>query len=153
MPSCPHCMYNRLIINDLYDNSKNICFHLYSHALITFRNRYSRNLLVFSYIFFFYKLFRLDTKQIFSGFFLAIIRIKTLYFHRMIAYKVPVVVKKIKTFLKKLFCLFLKALDSFKNVLIFDVEFYSGHIRFHIRPHEFVRTYNYMGRTCKKHVF
>ena len=40
-----------------------------------------------------------------------------------------------------------------KNVLIFDVEFYSGHIRFHIRPHEFVRTYNYMGRTCKKHVF
>ena len=36
MPSCPHCMYNRLIINDLYDNSKNICFHLYSHALLCF---------------------------------------------------------------------------------------------------------------------
>lgn len=36
MPSCPHCMYNRLIINDLYDNSKNICFHLYSHALTMF---------------------------------------------------------------------------------------------------------------------
>ena len=27
--------------------------------------------------------------------------------------------------------------------------FITGHIRFHIRPHEFVRTYNYMGRTCK----
>ena len=68
--------------------------------------------------------------------------------------------KKIKTFLKKLLFFFKKAVIFFwkfliflKNVLIFDVEFYSGHIRFHIRPHEFVRTYNYMGRTCKKHVF
>ena len=24
MPSCPHCMYNGFIMNDLYDNSKKI---------------------------------------------------------------------------------------------------------------------------------
>ena len=29
-----------------------------------------------------------------------------IYFHRMTAYKVPVIVKKIKTFLKKLFVFF-----------------------------------------------
>nr|DAO76039.1 MAG TPA: hypothetical protein [Caudoviricetes sp.] len=36
MPSCPHCLYNRLIINNLYAYSKNICSHLCSHALIVF---------------------------------------------------------------------------------------------------------------------
>ena len=36
MPSCPHCMYNGFIMNDLYDNSKKNCSHLYSHALTTF---------------------------------------------------------------------------------------------------------------------
>ncbi len=66
----------------------------------------SVNMLVFSYIFFFIGCSGLIQSRVFSGFFLAIIRIKTLYFHRMIAYKVPAVVKKIKTFLKKLLFFF-----------------------------------------------
>ena len=36
IPSCPHCMYNGFIMNDLYDNGKKNCSHLYSHALTTF---------------------------------------------------------------------------------------------------------------------
>ena len=36
IPSCPHCMYNGFIMNDLYDYSKKNCSHLYSHALTTF---------------------------------------------------------------------------------------------------------------------
>jgi len=53
-----------LIINDLYINANNIC----SHALITFRNRYSRNLLVFSYIFFFISCFGLIQSRYFQDF-------------------------------------------------------------------------------------
>ena len=62
MPSCPHCMYNRLIINDLYDNSKNICFHLYSHALTMFWGWFLHNMLAVSYIFSFYRPFQLGIK-------------------------------------------------------------------------------------------
>ena len=68
IPSCSHYMYNMLIINDLYINANNICSHLYSHALITFRNRYSRNLLVFSYIFFFISCFGLIQSRYFQDF-------------------------------------------------------------------------------------
>ena len=55
----------------------------------------------------------------------------------MTVYKVPVTVKKIKTFLK--------------NALVFDMEFYFGHIVIH--TYRLVRTYNYMGIYVYKHVF
>ena len=47
-------------------------------------------------------------------------------FHRMTVYKVPVTVKKIKTFLK--------------NALVFDMEFYFGYIIIHT----YVRTSLYV---------
>ena len=74
-PGVPHMNERKRYANDIYEkyknnhnNSNNKCSHLYSQALITFRNRYSRNLLVFSYIFFFISCFDLIQSRYFQDF-------------------------------------------------------------------------------------
>ena len=87
---------------------------------------FSCNMLVLSYIHILWAISGLIGSRVFSGFFLARSVHKGGDFHRMTVYKVPVTVKKIKTFLK--------------NALVFDMEFYFGHIIIHT----YVRTSLYV---------
>ena len=85
---------------------------------------FSCNMLVLSYIHILWAISGLIGSRVFSGFFLARSVHKGGDFHRMTVYKVPVTVKKIKTFLKKITAFL-------KNALVFDMEFYFGHIIIH----------------------
>ena len=87
---------------------------------------FSCNMLVLSYIHILWAISGLIGSRVFSGFFLARSVHKGGDFYRMTVYKVPVTVKKIKTFLK--------------NALVFDMEFYFGHIIIHT----YVRTSLYV---------
>ena len=53
IPSCPHCMYNGFIMNDLYDNGKKNALTYTLMPSLRFEVDFSHNMLAVSHIFFF----------------------------------------------------------------------------------------------------